>query len=150
MSKSCRWVSNMKISIISKKGWLSYVRVSLKQEYHIYMAQLFTIPLRDLIFLCLSLYCWYEWFLLSVFDDCWITSSTFFSLNTSIVSLTSSAVSLNPSFACSVILRELWNWQSTYTCEGINNLSEKLLLDSLLVKLLLALSWLFMCLFKRD
>ena len=42
MAESRRWVSNMKISILLKKGWFSYVRVTLKQEeYHIYMAQLF-------------------------------------------------------------------------------------------------------------
>ena len=47
MAESRRWVSNMKISILLKKGWFSYVRVSLKQEeYHIYMAQLFTVPLK--------------------------------------------------------------------------------------------------------
>ena len=41
MAESGRWVSNIKISILLKKGWFSYVRVSLKQEeYHIYMAQL--------------------------------------------------------------------------------------------------------------
>ena len=41
MAESRRWVSNMKISILLKKEWFSYVRVSLKQEEcHIYMAQL--------------------------------------------------------------------------------------------------------------
>ena len=35
---------NIKISILLKKGWFSYVRVSLKrEEQHIYMAH-FTIP----------------------------------------------------------------------------------------------------------
>ena len=28
------------MSILLKKGWFSYIRVSLKQEYHIYVAQL--------------------------------------------------------------------------------------------------------------
>ena len=32
IAESCRWASNIKISILLKKGWLSYVRVSLKQE----------------------------------------------------------------------------------------------------------------------
>ena len=32
MAESRRWVSNVKISIILKKGWFSYVRVSLKRE----------------------------------------------------------------------------------------------------------------------
>ena len=41
MAESRRWVSNMKMSILLKKWWFSYVRVSLKQEeYHIYLAQL--------------------------------------------------------------------------------------------------------------
>ena len=41
MAESRRWVSNMKISILLKKGWFCYVRVSLKQEeYYIYMTQL--------------------------------------------------------------------------------------------------------------
>ena len=41
MVKSCRWVSNIKISFFLKKGWFSYVRVSLKRdECHIYMAKL--------------------------------------------------------------------------------------------------------------
>ena len=41
MVESRRFVSNVIISIILKKGWFSYVRVSLKQdEYHICMAQL--------------------------------------------------------------------------------------------------------------
>ena len=47
MAECHQWVSNTKISIL-KKGWYSYVRVSLKQEqYHNYMAQaLFKIPLN--------------------------------------------------------------------------------------------------------
>ena len=32
MAESRRWVSNIKISILLKKGWFSYVRVSLKLE----------------------------------------------------------------------------------------------------------------------
>ena len=41
MAESRLWVSNIKISILLKKGWFSNVRVSLKRdEYHIYMAQL--------------------------------------------------------------------------------------------------------------
>ena len=32
MVESGRRVSNIKISILLKKGWFSYVRVSLKQE----------------------------------------------------------------------------------------------------------------------
>ena len=41
MAESRRWLSNMKISVLLKKRWFSYVRVSFKQEeYHIYMAQL--------------------------------------------------------------------------------------------------------------
>ena len=35
------WVPNVIISILLKKGWFSYVRVSLKRdEFHIYMTQL--------------------------------------------------------------------------------------------------------------
>ena len=35
------WVSDIKISILLKKGWFYYVRASLKRdEYQIYMAQL--------------------------------------------------------------------------------------------------------------
>ena len=40
MAQSCQWASNITISILLKKRWLYYVTVSLKQEYHIYMAQL--------------------------------------------------------------------------------------------------------------
>ena len=41
MVGSRRWVSNIKISILLKKGWFSYARVSLKrEEYYIHMAQL--------------------------------------------------------------------------------------------------------------
>ena len=41
MVESRRWISHTKISILLKKEWFSYVRVSLKQDkYHIYMAQL--------------------------------------------------------------------------------------------------------------
>ena len=41
MAESRRWVTNMKISILFKKQWSSYVIVSLKQEeYHIYIAPL--------------------------------------------------------------------------------------------------------------
>ena len=41
MMESWQWVSNVTISILLKKGWFSYVKVSLKQEdYHIYMAPL--------------------------------------------------------------------------------------------------------------
>ena len=41
MAESRWWVSNMmKISILLKKEWFSYVTASLKQEeYHIYLAQ---------------------------------------------------------------------------------------------------------------
>ena len=40
-AQSGGWVSNIKISILLKKGWFSYVIVSLKQEEeYIYMAQL--------------------------------------------------------------------------------------------------------------
>ena len=40
MAESRWWVSDIKISILLKKGWYSYIRVSLKrEEYHIYMAQ---------------------------------------------------------------------------------------------------------------
>ena len=48
MAESRRSVSNIKISILLKKGWLSYVRVSMKrEEYHIYMAQLSLPSLSD-------------------------------------------------------------------------------------------------------
>ena len=41
MAESGRWVLNIKISILLKKGWFSNVRVSLKWEKeYIYMAQL--------------------------------------------------------------------------------------------------------------
>ena len=41
MVESHWWVSNMKISILLKRLWSSYVSVSMKQEeYYIYMAQL--------------------------------------------------------------------------------------------------------------
>ena len=41
MAESCQWVSNIKISILLKKGWFTYAKVSLKRdEFHIYMAQL--------------------------------------------------------------------------------------------------------------
>ena len=41
MAESGQWVSNIKISILLKKGWFVNVRVSLKwEESHIYMAQL--------------------------------------------------------------------------------------------------------------
>ena len=47
--ESHRSVLNMKISIHLKKGWFSYVRVSLKQEeHHIYIAQLSSIPLNKM------------------------------------------------------------------------------------------------------
>ena len=40
MAGSDQWVSNIKISVLLKKGSFSYVRVYLKQEeYHIYMTQ---------------------------------------------------------------------------------------------------------------
>ena len=40
MPESCWWVSNIKISILLKKGWFTYVNVSLKlDKYDIYMAQ---------------------------------------------------------------------------------------------------------------
>ena len=32
MAESGRWISNIKTSILSRKGWFSYVRVSLKPE----------------------------------------------------------------------------------------------------------------------
>ena len=38
--EGCWWVSNMKISILLMKRWLSHATVSLKQEYHIDMARL--------------------------------------------------------------------------------------------------------------
>ena len=39
MAESRRWVSNIKLSILLKKGWFFYVRVSLKRdECHIYTA----------------------------------------------------------------------------------------------------------------
>ena len=41
MTEDHRWVSNMEMSILLKKAWSSYVRVSFKQEeYNIYLAQL--------------------------------------------------------------------------------------------------------------
>ena len=41
IAESRRWVSNIKISVLLKKGWFSDVRVSLKrEEWHIHMAQL--------------------------------------------------------------------------------------------------------------
>ena len=41
MAESCSWVSNIKISILLKRVWFPYVKVSLKgNEYHIYMPQL--------------------------------------------------------------------------------------------------------------
>ena len=41
IDESRRWVLNIKISVLLKKGWISYARVCLRRdEYHIYMAQL--------------------------------------------------------------------------------------------------------------
>ena len=41
MAESCLWVSNIKISILLKKGWFTYAKVSLKRdEFHINVAQL--------------------------------------------------------------------------------------------------------------
>ena len=41
MAESHRWVSNIKFSILLKKGWFSCGRVFLRRdEFHIYMAQL--------------------------------------------------------------------------------------------------------------
>ena len=41
MAESGRWVPNIKISILLKKGWFSNVKVSLNwKEQHIYIAQL--------------------------------------------------------------------------------------------------------------
>ena len=46
MEESCRWVLNIKISILLKKRWFTYMKGSLKgDEYHIYMALL---PLQSL------------------------------------------------------------------------------------------------------
>ena len=46
MAQSCQWVSNIKMSMLLKKRWFTYVEVSLKQDkYHIYMTQL---PLQSL------------------------------------------------------------------------------------------------------
>ena len=48
MEESGWLVSNMKISIILKKGWLSDVRVSFKwEEWHIYMAQFIYNSFKD-------------------------------------------------------------------------------------------------------
>ena len=48
-AESHRSALNMKISIHLKKGWFSYVRVSLKQEeHHIYIIQLSSIPLNKI------------------------------------------------------------------------------------------------------
>ena len=51
MAKSCQWVSNMKMSILLKKGF-SYVRVSLKKRRisHLSGSAHFTIPLRGEVF----------------------------------------------------------------------------------------------------
>ena len=50
MAESGRRVSNIKISILLKKGWLSYVRVSLKWERVSYLHGLahITVPLNFL------------------------------------------------------------------------------------------------------
>ena len=43
MAESCQWVSSIKVSILSKKGWFSHVRVSLNEKN--YGSGDFTIPL---------------------------------------------------------------------------------------------------------
>ena len=91
MAESGRWVSNIKISILLKKGWFSYVRdekkniLETRRKTHLHCSPHFTIPL-NLIF-DLNLRQWnlpqllidQVWFsLFFVWDYQWKTGRYFF------------------------------------------------------------------------
>ena len=59
MAKSCRWVSNVIISILLKKGWLS--DVTTRRISHLFSSALLTVPLRKLSIIGFSDYT-FKWF----------------------------------------------------------------------------------------